>query len=82
MPFELLVSDIEMPEMDGYSLVQEIRRSPDIADTYVLLHTSLDSTMNTEKARSVGANAVLTKFSSVDLSQALLYAFRQMSGQH
>nr|WP_100548908.1 MULTISPECIES: chemotaxis protein [unclassified Pseudomonas] len=82
MPFELLVSDIEMPELDGYSLVQEIRRSPDIADTYVLLHTSLDSTMNTEKARSVGANAVLTKFSSVDLSQALLDAFRQMSGQH
>ncbi|MDZ4190502.1 MAG: chemotaxis protein [Pseudomonas sp.] len=82
MPFELLVSDIEMPELDGYSLVQEIRRSPDIADTYVLLHTSLDSTMNTEKARSVGANAVLTKFSSVDLSQALLDAFRKMSGQH
>lgn len=82
MPFELLISDIEMPELDGYSLVQEIRRCPDIADTYVLLHTSLDSTMNTEKARSVGANAVLTKFSSVDLSQALLDAFRQMSGQH
>jgi len=81
MPFELLVSDIEMPEMDGYSLVQEIRRSSDIAATYVLLHTSLDSTMNTEKARAVGANAVLTKFSSVDLSQALLDAFRQMSGQ-
>lgn len=81
MPFELLVSDIEMPELDGYSLVQEIRRSPDIAGTYVLLHTSLDSTMNTEKARSVGANAVLTKFSSVDLSQALLDAFRKMDGQ-
>lgn len=81
MPFELLVSDIEMPELDGYSLVQEIRRSPDIAGTYVLLHTSLDSTMNTEKARSVGANAVLTKFSSVDLTQALLDAFRQMRGQ-
>lgn len=82
MPFELLVSDIEMPELDGYSLVQEIRRSHDIAETYVLLHTSLDSTMNTEKARSVGANAVLTKFSSVDLTQALLNAFRQMAGQH
>lgn len=81
MPFELLVSDIEMPELDGYSLVQEIRRSPDISGTYVLLHTSLDSTMNTEKARSVGANAVLTKFSSVDLSQALLDAFRKMDGQ-
>ncbi|MFH6597448.1 chemotaxis protein CheV [Ectopseudomonas khazarica] len=79
MPFELLVSDIEMPEMDGYSLVREIRRSADIADTYVLLHTSLDSTMNTEKARSVGANAMLTKFSSVDLTRALLDAFRQIS---
>lgn len=81
MPFELLVSDIEMPEMDGYHLVREIRRSAELADTYVLLHTSLDSTMNTEKARSVGANAVLTKFSSVDLTQALLGAFRQMSGR-
>jgi two-component system chemotaxis response regulator CheV len=38
--------------------------------------------MNTEKARSVGANAVLTKFSSVDLTQALLNAFRQMAVQH
>jgi len=81
MPFELLVSDIEMPEMDGYNLVREIRRNADIAATYVLLHTSLDSTMNTEKARSVGANAVLTKFSSVDLTQALLDAFRQMDGR-
>jgi two-component system chemotaxis response regulator CheV len=81
MPYELLVSDIEMPEMDGYSLVQEIRRSGDIADSYVLLHTSLDSTMNTEKARLVGANAVLTKFSTVDLTEAVLSAFRQMTGQ-
>lgn len=81
MPFELLVSDIEMPEMDGYNLVREIRRNADIAATYVLLHTSLDSTMNTEKARSVGANAVLTKFSSVDLTQVLLDAFRQMDGR-
>lgn len=79
MPFELLVSDIEMPELDGYSLVQEIRRSNDIGGTYVLLHTSLDSTMNTEKARSVGANAVLTKFSAVDLTRAALDAFRQMN---
>ena len=79
MPFELLVSDIEMPELDGYHLVQEIRRSHDIGGTYVLLHTSLDSTMNTEKARLVGANAVLTKFSAVDLTRATLDAFRHMN---
>ncbi|HWV10799.1 MAG TPA: chemotaxis protein, partial [Pseudomonas sp.] len=50
-PIEVLVSDIEMPEMDGYNLVKEIRKDTQIGHTYVLLHTSLDSTMNTEKAR-------------------------------
>ncbi|UTW08448.1 chemotaxis protein CheV [Pseudomonas benzenivorans] len=78
-PIEVLVSDIEMPEMDGYSLVREIRRNPEIGQTYVLLHTSLDSTMNTEKARAVGANDVLTKFSTVDLSQAMLRAFQRLA---
>lgn len=77
-PIEVLVSDIEMPEMDGYNLVREIRRHAAIGQTYVLLHTSLDSTMNTEKARAVGANDVLTKFSTVDLSQALLRAFQNL----
>ncbi|MDH1261582.1 chemotaxis protein [Pseudomonas sp. GD03944] len=77
-PIEVLVSDIEMPEMDGYNLVKEIRKDAQIGHTYVLLHTSLDSTMNTEKARQVGANDVLTKFSTVDLSKALLRAFQTL----
>ncbi|MEX6502501.1 chemotaxis protein [Pseudomonas zhanjiangensis] len=78
-PIEVLVSDIEMPEMDGYSLVREIRQTASIAQTYVLLHTSLDSTMNTEKARQVGANDVLTKFSAVDLSKALVRAVKSLA---
>lgn len=77
-PIEVLVSDIEMPEMDGYSLVREVRQSAVIGGTYVLLHTSLDSTMNTDKARTVGANDVLTKFSTVDLSKALVRAFQTL----
>lgn len=77
-PIEVLVSDIEMPEMDGYNLVQALRREPGIGSTYVLLHTSLDSTMNTERARAVGANDVLTKFSSSDLSRALVRAFEAL----
>lgn len=77
-PIEVLVSDIEMPEMDGYDLVRTVRKLPDIGQTYVLLHTSLDSTMNTEKAKAVGANDVLTKFSIVDLSKALVRAFESL----
>ncbi|WP_147171494.1 chemotaxis protein CheV [Pseudomonas sp. SJZ079] len=78
-PIEVLVSDIEMPEMDGYNLVRAIRQSARIGQTYVLLHTSLDSTMNTEKARAVGANDMLTKFSTVDLSKAMLRAFQSLA---
>jgi two-component system chemotaxis response regulator CheV len=78
-PIEVLVSDIEMPEMDGYNLVRAIRQSARIGQTYVLLHTSLDSTMNTEKARAVGANDMLTKFSAVDLSKAMLRAFQSLA---
>lgn len=78
-PIEVLVSDIEMPEMDGYTLVQQIRKDSAIGQTYVLLHTSLDSTMNTEKARAVGANDVLTKFSTVDLSKAIVRAFQTLA---
>jgi len=77
-PIEVLVSDIEMPEMDGYDLVRTLRKKPDIGQLYVLLHTSLDSTMNTEKAKAVGANDVLTKFSTVDLSKALVHAFERL----
>jgi two-component system chemotaxis response regulator CheV len=68
-----------MPEMDGYNLVRAIRQSARIGQTYVLLHTSLDSTMNTEKARAVGANDMLTKFSAVDLSKAMLRAFQSLA---
>ena len=70
----VLVSDIEMSEMDGYALTRTLRETPDFQDLYVLLHTSLDSAMNAEKARVAGADAVLTKFSSPDLTQCLLRA--------
>jgi len=76
----VLVSDIEMSEMDGYALTRTLRETPDYKDLYVLLHTSLDSKMNSEKARAAGANAVLTKFSSPELTQCLIRAARVVNG--
>ncbi|MES2820748.1 MAG: chemotaxis protein [Pseudomonadota bacterium] len=75
---EILVSDIEMPEMDGYELTRGVRTSPTLQGLYVLLHTSLDSTMNTDKARQAGADDVLTKFSASELTKALLRAARSI----
>ena len=72
----LVVSDIEMSEMDGYAFTRTLRETPDFKHLYVLLHTSLDSAMNSEKAKAAGANAVLTKFSSPELTDCLIVAAR------
>ncbi|MCF5676389.1 response regulator, partial [Pseudomonas syringae] len=72
----VVVSDIEMSEMDGYALTRTLRDTPDFQDLYILLHTSLDSAMNSEKSQIAGADAVLTKFSSPELTKCLIEAAR------
>lgn len=72
----MVVSDIEMPEMDGYSFTQALRKHPEYASLYVLLHTSLDSTISTDKAKAAGANDILTKFSPPEMTKCLLRAAR------
>lgn len=79
-PIDVVVSDIEMPEMDGYALTRHLRGQADFADLYVLLHTSLDSTMNLEKARAAGANDILTKFSPPELCKCLVRAAKAIHG--
>jgi two-component system chemotaxis response regulator CheV len=77
----VVVSDIEMSEMDGYAFTRTLRETPDFQELYVLLHTSLDSAMNAEKAKAAGANAVLTKFSSPELTRCLIEAARTVEAQ-
>jgi two-component system chemotaxis response regulator CheV len=71
---DMVVSDIEMPEMDGYTLAREIRANPELKHLYILLHTSLNGAINTEKAHKAGANNVLTKFVTIELAQAVAQA--------
>jgi two-component system chemotaxis response regulator CheV len=70
-PVEMVISDIEMPEMDGYTLTGEIRNNPSMKDLYVLLHTSLNGAINSERAMKAGANAILTKFVPEELANAV-----------
>ncbi|NBB08507.1 chemotaxis protein CheV [Pseudomonas sp. SLFW] len=77
----VVVSDIEMSEMDGYAFTRTLRETPDFQELYVLLHTSLDSAMNAEKAKAAGANSVLTKFSSPELTRCLIEAARTVEAQ-
>lgn len=68
----LIISDIEMPEMDGYTLTSEIRRDPRLKDLYVLLHSSLSGVFNESMVKKVGADKFIPKFSADELVKELL----------
>jgi two-component system chemotaxis response regulator CheV len=67
----LVISDIEMPEMDGYTLTAEVRRHPDLKDLYVILHSSLSGVFNQAMVERVGANAFIAKFNPDELGNAV-----------
>ena len=58
----LVISDVEMPKMDGYSLTKAIRGNPELKGLFVLLHTSLSGVFNKHMVQSVGADDFLPKW--------------------
>jgi len=69
---DMLISDVEMPEMDGYTLAKTIRKTPGLEDLYVILHTSLSGGFNESMIKNVGANKFISKFSADDLANTVL----------
>jgi two-component system chemotaxis response regulator CheV len=57
-----VLSDVEMPKMDGYSLTTKIRANPAMADLHVILHTSLSGVFNEQMVRKVGADRFIAKW--------------------
>ncbi len=74
----MLISDVEMPDMDGYRLTTEIRRDPRLANLYVMLHSSLSGAFNTSMSQKVGANRFVAKFSADDLAEGVLERMQMM----
>jgi two-component system chemotaxis response regulator CheV len=68
----LVISDIEMPSMDGYTLTSEIKRDPRLKDVYVLMHSSLSGIFNDSMVKKVGADRFLPKFSADELAKLVL----------
>lgn len=67
----MMISDIEMPEMDGYTLTAAVRSDSRLSDLFVLLHTSLSGVFNQAMVKKVGANEFLAKFNP-DMLAALV----------
>ncbi len=64
----LIISDVEMPMMDGYTLTTEIRKDPKLSNLHVVLHTSLSGVFNQSMVEKVGANAFLAKYEPDELA--------------
>ncbi|MEJ2425703.1 MAG: chemotaxis protein CheV [Candidatus Thiodiazotropha sp.] len=75
----MVISDIEMPKMDGYALVTAIRENPKLSDLYVVLHSSLSGVFNENMVRKVGANHFLAKFMPDELVSRVTERLKQIS---
>ncbi len=69
--YAMVISDVEMPRMDGYTLATKIKSDPALRDIYLILHTSLSGVFNTSMVQKVGANEFLAKFDPDALLQAI-----------
>jgi two-component system chemotaxis response regulator CheV len=71
------IVDIEMPRMDGFTLVRKLRQNSEAHGLKIILHTSLGGTENTQKGEQVGADAFVVKFDG----PLLLGTVRRLLGQ-
>jgi two-component system chemotaxis response regulator CheV len=58
----MVITDAEMPSMDGYRLTTEIRNDPRLKDLFIVLHTSLSGGFNKAMVEKVGCDDFLSKF--------------------
>ena len=68
---KLVISDVEMPEMDGYTLCANIRKDPALDRLYIILHTSLSGVFKISMVSKAGANDFIPKFNPDELAVAV-----------
>jgi two-component system chemotaxis response regulator CheV len=68
----LVVSDIEMPRLDGYALTRAIRETPGLRQLKVVLHSSLSGLFNEAMVKEVKADRFVAKYQPDLLAQAVL----------
>lgn len=59
--FDLILTDINMPIMDGLKLVSMVRNDPNYKDTPIVVITTEGATEDRERALALGANEYITK---------------------
>ncbi len=78
-PLAMVITDIEMPELDGYTLTRKIRENPAMSDIFVLMHTSLSGQFSETMGVKVGANQLIPKWQPEKLANAVLTRIAELS---
>jgi two-component system chemotaxis response regulator CheV len=76
----MVISDIEMPRMDGYSFARKLKSDARFAGVPFLLHSSLSASVNRERALAAGADAFIAKFNRKDIVTAVEACLAVISG--
>ena len=67
----LVLTDLEMPEMDGFTLTRKIKEDERFKRIPVVIHSSLTGQANEDHARNVGAEGYVAKFVAEELGHAI-----------
>jgi two-component system, chemotaxis family, chemotaxis protein CheV len=78
----MIICDIEMPEMDGYTFTAEVRNHPDLKNLHIVLHTSLSGVFNEAMVRKVGADDFLAKFNPDELAKRVNDRVLSITGEN
>ncbi len=76
----MLITDAEMPEMDGYRLTREVREDPRLKDLFITLHTSLSGSFNKAMVQKVGCDDFLSKFQPKQLFDLVVRRIAEVEG--
>ena len=68
---DLILTDVEMPEMDGYTLTRRLKADARFRDIPVVMHSSLTSVTNSAQCTAAGGDAYVAKFDPVTLAATM-----------
>ncbi len=74
--FLMVISDIEMPEMDGYTMVSKLREHEQLRKLHLVLHSSISGRFNLSMIKKVGADAFIGKFNADELAGVVIERMR------
>jgi CheY-like chemotaxis protein len=67
----MVLTDLEMPEMDGFTLTRNIKQDARFSGLPVVIHSSLSGSANEDHVRSVGADGYVAKFVAEELAETI-----------